>query len=526
MRVRYVAGVHQVRACQKHRGMMMARRKTKDFLAYRPHFGVGDLDRLVAEADEDLAQYYIGEERFVARAENRNDPASVFIGPKGVGKSAVLQMVRLRQRATGDEERVIEIAPDDLAFNALVNIDARTPLLSSPRENIWLFTSLWDYVLSVAVLEREPTGAGGIVGMLQRMFENRFHQQQKELLSLTLRDDGSRSTMTDKMLALVEAIELQGSYGGATGTAKVELADERPSGKAEDLKLLQLINNVAKQLPHNIQHEYYILIDDLDLHWTGTELQNAFLGAMFLSIRRLSRSRQIKFVVSMRKNIYRQVDLEERDKFANMVCEVSWGKADIKRMVQRRLAYVLAVWESEVWGPLFPDSAFDQMWSSTDGMPRELIRVATECVKVAQGHGHRSIEQTDMEEATKTFSEGRLDDLASLYVHQYPGLGVVTQQFRGGPKQFDSEHLREVGFHVADIASRTPGAKPYSWAEVGVDDPLQLARILLGTGFLQLKSGRTASPHTATEDEIESIGPQNWYAVHPMYQSGLELVGS
>lgn len=258
-------------------------KKSNKTIGFRQDFGPGDLERVVAENDDLLAQYYVDEDRYVGRALNRDDNASVFIGPKGVGKSAILQMVRLGQRATGDHDRVIEITPDDLAFNALVNINARTPLLKSARENQWLFKSLWDYVLCVEILRRESTPTTGIEALIRKLFGSSHQREQDRLQSITLTDDGQPSSMTDKMLDLVKAIELQGSYGEVSVKGRIEM-DQESGSQSHDLKLLQLINNVARQIDKTISHEYFILIDDLDLNWQGTDLQNSFLGAMFQSI--------------------------------------------------------------------------------------------------------------------------------------------------------------------------------------------------------------------------------------------------
>jgi hypothetical protein len=136
--------------------------KQRNYLKFKQGFGISDLKLTVAETEANLPSYYIGKDQYVDRAINREDLTSVFIGPKGTGKSAVLQMVRCHASASGNENRVIDLSPDDLAFRALSNIDARTPFLETPSQNRWLFTSLWDYVLSIEILTRELSDQGAI----------------------------------------------------------------------------------------------------------------------------------------------------------------------------------------------------------------------------------------------------------------------------------------------------------------------------------------------------------------------------
>lgn len=279
----------------------------KKYLRFRPDFGIHDLETTVAEEDQNLPQYYVGRRFFLDRALNREDASSVFVGPKGVGKSAILQMVRHEARADGNEARLIEIAPDDLAFSALANIDARTPLLESANENQWLFTSLWNFVICAEILYRETEDRLALGRLLTKWFGTRHKKQQEKLLKITVDDEGRHLSMTDKMLALIEAIEIEGGYDKTSAKGKVTLRD--PENKSKDLELLQLVSNVAKNLPGNITHEYFVLIDDLDLNWRGTPLENAFIAAMFLAVRKLSRERVIKFVISLRHSIYRQINL-------------------------------------------------------------------------------------------------------------------------------------------------------------------------------------------------------------------------
>jgi hypothetical protein len=498
-------------------------KKSKNYLAFRQGFGIGDLEKAVAERDDMLSQYYVGHERYLARAINRDDSASVFIGPKGVGKSAVLQMVRLTETACGNGERIIEVRPDDLAFNALVNIKSRTPLLETPRQNGFLFKSLWDFVLCVAVLEKEHHDRRAIEQVLSSWFGGRHAKEQSRLLDAAMDEAGGKKSMTDKMLSLVKEIEVQGSFGGVSGGVRVATAEPKATDSGTgDLSLLQLINSVARELPNRLSHDYYILIDDLDLHWQGTPLQNAFLGSLFLSIRKFSYAKKIKFVVSLRKKIYRQVDFEERDKFSDLVCEVSWSAAFVREMLQKRFSHSLCVSEAEVWSQLFAGTDFETLYANTDGMPREVIRLAVSCVKMGIQNGHTYVTPDDVLKGMRSFSESRLDDLSSDQIYQLPSLRLITKQFAGGKREFNLEHVREVAFQVATKIDAAT-CPELEWAIAGVDTPLQFAKSLVRAGFLMVKAGRNAQAAVPDVEEIELIEPNNWYAVHPMYAAGLGL---
>ena len=495
----------------------------QNYLGFRTGHSMSDLERIVAEYEDNLVSYYVGREYFLDRALSRDDLKSIFYGPKGVGKSAILQMVKLEERSRGNEQRVISITPDDLAFNALSNLETTSPLLSDVKKRDFVFKSLWNYVLCTEILSREFQGYNAVEGLFTKILGSKNKAEQKKLIDITLGDDGTPASLTAKMLSLVEAVQISGGTpDGSSITGRLEVGE---SNVEQNMELLQLINQVTKKLSDNLTHEYYVLIDDLDLDWDGSLLQSEFIGAMFHSIRKLSKdTRSVKFVVSLRKEIYREIDLSHRDKFRDFVEEVRWSKQLIMAIIEERVAFVLSCSPEQVWGKLFPDGAFEFLYDLTGGMPREMIRVSVSCIKAALGDiGRTSVQASDINEGVKAFSEQRLDDLGSDFRFQYPRLSLVCKLFRGMKKEFDSEAIETVSYKLIEKLGDDPAE--LEWATSGVESPLLLARTLLRTGFLLFKAGRSDYARIPEEDDITLLERSNWFAIHPMYQAGLGLDG-
>jgi len=87
---------------------------------------------------------------------NVEDAASFFVAPKGVGKSAILEMVRQDLSKPTDPQlpsrgRFISLSPTQLAFSAFSNINITSPLLKDPNKKQWLYKSLWDYIFSTEI---------------------------------------------------------------------------------------------------------------------------------------------------------------------------------------------------------------------------------------------------------------------------------------------------------------------------------------------------------------------------------------
>ena len=479
-----------------------------------------DLGRLVAEEDCNLAQYYIGRELYLDRALNMHDPGVFYMGPKGIGKSAVLQMIRLEKQH--DKNRIIDLQPDDLAFSALANLKVESPLLAKLNTGQWLFKSLWDYVLLMELWERENMGEQERWALFKRLFKGDDEKRINKLFQITISDQGRTLTLTDRILQLVKEVELSAQVQDmqVTGKAKIEAV-----GNGQ-FSLLSEINHAVKTLPSMLRNEYYVLIDDLDLYWDNEPSQNAFIAALFLSLRRLSRF-PVKFVVSIRQDIYRCLPLVDKDKSRDKITLMKWDAASIKQMVERRIVTALGCRISDVWGNLFPDNAFDVLAKHSMGRPRELIELAAMCVDNAAANGHKRVLADDIGEALRQYSVYRLGDLDSEYRFIYPGLGDVLNQFFGKEKEFPFEGIDEMTTKLAcDAIDHGNMGTPWQWAGAFDERAEDFARLLLDIGFLQVKANRTAPPQEYKPDTMGQIKSSMWFAVHPMYAPGLRLLGT
>ncbi|MCC7349173.1 MAG: hypothetical protein IT446_01265 [Phycisphaerales bacterium] len=481
------------------------------------------LGDIVAENDSELVQNYVNRQKYVDRALDLNDPAVFFVAPKGVGKSAILQMVRLLR--SKDQHRIINISPDNLAFSALANVNASTPLLSEPQRQQHLFRTLWDYVLIIEILSHEHASSGGMVDWIASLFADKDSKDARRLLKITLDDQGNGHTFTERILQLVKEVELSGDAVGGGVAGKVVLHNANTAG-TQQLQLLSLVNAVARKLPGRVSHRYQVLIDDLDQDWNGTPLQNAFIAALFQSLRKLN-SPAIRFAVSMRQAIYRDLELPDRDKLRPAVIPVTWDRSDVKQMIQKRIVSALNCRESDVWTSVFDPAAFDRIWLHTSGTPRELIRIAEMSLDNAFSSHHKRVLDDDVSKAIRTFSQERIEDLESDWSFKYRGMGYLVKFLNGWPKEFPEKKFEDLAVAVASaIEEKKPGSERYSWANGFLEDYHELINVFFRCGVLQLKLSRTDEPRPYNPDGSEELPPDFWLAIHPMYAPALGLVGA
>ena len=492
--------------------------------AKRNFLGGPDLGRLVAEQDQDLVGYYVEPERYVNRAIDPTDPAVFFVGPKGVGKSAILQMVRLSRPS--ETPRIVNITPDDLAFSALANIEATTPILKDYGKNQWLFKSLWDYILSLEILRREYRTENNIEQFLKSFFRDFNETEARRLMGLSLSDTGTPQSLSSRILMLIHEVELSAEVGEAKVAGKASI-DAKDVVRGGHLNFLGMINSVAKHVHENLKHPYYITIDDLDINWSDTPIQNAFIAALFLSLKNFSKPPNLKCVVSMRDQIYRSLPLQDRDKFHDWVCHVEWDALSVKQMISQRVHVRLNVPVTDVWGSVFPPAAFDRMWRYTYGRPRELIRLSNLSLLEGRRAGHQKVEEEDIARAINQFSDERIGDLASEYSFKFPALEIVLRKFVGWPKEFSYDKFVKdfVEFRALEVDCGDGQATRYTWAGGYAYNPGSLARIFLELGFFLIKANRNSQPRPYDFKNPQEITSDNWFAIHPTYWAGLGLVG-
>jgi ABC-type phosphate transport system ATPase subunit len=479
-----------------------------------------DIGRLVAEDDTNLKSYYVGREFYLDRALDMEDPIIFYMGPKGIGKSAVLQMIRLEK--AHDVKRIINLSPDDLAFSAFANFKIESPIVGDIAKGQWLFKCLWDYVLLMELWERENSGVQDRWSKFKKLFRSRDEKRIQRLFNITITDQGKAISLTDRILQLIKEVELsaQSQKVGISGSVKVE-----PAGSGQ-FQLLSEINHAVKTLPSILRNEYYVLIDDLDLYWENEPSQNALIAALFLSLRRLSRN-PVKFVVSIREDIYRCLPLADKDKSRDRLCRMEWDLKNIKEMMERRIVTTLKCSPHDIWGNLFPENHFEVLAKYSTLKPRELIRLVGLCMNRAVINDHKRVHDEDIAQALRQYSIERIGDLVSEYSFVYPKLDIVLQKFFGGKKEFSFKTLDVIATELAvDALEHGNFGMPWQWAG-GFDERAEdFAHLLIDIGFLKVKVNRTAIPQRYNSSVMGPINSIMWFAVHPMYAPGLSLLGT
>lgn len=500
------------------------KKKKPDEIKLRAGRTSADLGKLTAEDDTDLDKYYVRRDRYVDRALNITDQASFFVGPKGAGKSAILQMLRLDLKTQSN--RVINLSPKQLALSAFVNIGLPSSLLIDSHKKQWLYKSLWDYIIATEVGSREYTDDASYWNFIKDRLRGRDEVKLRKLLRMRFDDKGNLESLSQRFLKLIKEIELSGKINIEPVHLEGKIkGDAESTGTFRQFELLGLVHSASAGLADTISNRYYIVIDDLDVDWHNEPVQNEVIAAMFSSLRKICRPPQLKCVVSIQDRIFSTLPIEHKDKFRDAICLVNWEADTVRDMIAKRIKHVVDIPVGQIWDGLFPEHGFDFIWSRIAGKPREAIRLASLCLETARRNTHRRVTDPDMSQALKQFSTERLEDIGSELAYMFPGFTSFLKCFNGYHKEFPVRKVKDAMDDCIIKYLGTPNA-PYAWIRGYEDNYLDLAKLLLDNQILLFKRSRTDPPEPYDMSEHDISCPQAHVAFHPMYASGLGLIGA
>lgn len=478
-----------------------------------------DLGAPAAERDikKGLAAYFIESEAF-----NRvlHGEKLVVVGNRGVGKSAIFQVLAQRERAVGTY--VIELAPEDYSYELLNR--SMTPESHGSWAKLGAYAVAWKYLIYALVM-KELTSKGA-------------RKKEAATIYRYVRDHHVAGA-TGKLSALVSYVKR---------LEEVKIGSFNASLRTRELEKLYKLDEIAPLLPALCQvlenQKVVVLVDELDRGWDESEDAKAFVAGLFqacISINSLSDN--LRVYMSLRQELYDCIPAlyEDAQKFRDVIEIISWTQPRLLELIAARIRYSLGKAEKETdrrcWSKVFgtrsPEpgvNSFDYIVNRTLHRPREIIQFTTEAIEVAFDRRDRiPVPPSTIASVELTYSEERATDLAAEYRFQYPGLLKLFEAFRGGPCYFDHD---EFALLCLEIATETAFASDeIDWARD--QDPDLVMEVLWQVGFLQAETvkGNSHPPGTTSFLGHHQVSHLNLRAVrrfrvHPMFWAYLGLQDS
>ena len=469
----------------------VTKRKRKTPLPYT------DLGSATAEHDSSLQEYYV-DNPFLTAAEKLDDRTVFFLGGKGTGKSAILEMVQ--KRIVGP--KLIYLGSEDIGLGMLSNAELFGQLGTIDLGII--YRAIWDYLILVSIL-REEFGT-----TKPPWWKFKVPQEERKVFDILekageLRGEGSTlgsvfANILKKLNLSMTAIASDGSSYSAT----LGLGDgiERDIGSLmTELGFMKYINKLRKELPDKCKHSrFYVLIDDLDEGWRNTPPQRECLNGLIRSLVKLQHLDNVKFVVALRKTIFDQLDVDDPDKIRDYLTELTWIRGMLKEIVMKRLMKGLGRKEEDIVTNVLPErvsgqAPFGYMFSRLPQHPRAHIQFIQHALKLASDDGQSFLRADDFVKAYHYMSTCYADDIAFEYKTIYGGLRKVIDQMVGCPKIMSQNQVRELVFTIFEWSIDQEKDPALMWIrELGADPSEENCDIfckhLIDTGLLGFKRSR------------------------------------
>jgi hypothetical protein len=230
----------------------------------------------------------------------------IVIGARGIGKSAIFQVLAKRERDEGSY--VIELSPEDYSYELL------SKTLASEDRGSWAklgaYAAGWKYLIYVLVMKeiskkrlhlKKGGGAADIYKYVRDHHSNQQPSKMSALISYLKRLEGVK---IGKYEASVRARELERLY------------------KLEEIQhLLPALKEVAAS------RRIIVLVDELDRGWDSSEDARAFVAGLFQAcISANSLHGNLRIYMSLRQELYDDVPAlyDDAQKYRDMIETIRW----------------------------------------------------------------------------------------------------------------------------------------------------------------------------------------------------------
>ncbi len=433
----------------------------------------------------------------------------LVIGRKGSGKSAVYLSLK-----DAGEGKIIGLTLQDYPWE----IHKRIKDSGAPQEHIYV--NSWKYTLWV-LLAKEVIGYSRPSKF--RLWDpvwwrNLLNGNRRYLKNFLKRAYGSIApSFTEVLVDRARNIRLFQIQG-----VKVE-SDVGPP----EIRLSQLINfanrelesRILSLLPSKDAEPIYLLFDQLDLGWDGSEESKLLLIGLILAARdvmraAIERNKNLRVILFLRSDIYEQLRFEDKNKLSDSIVRLVWDENRLRDLISRRIQ---ASARGD-WNDVFTDERLRSSQSPlryivkrTMLRPRDMIRFCSFALECAKSHGIERIDNACIYEAERPYSDYMrneiIDESKSL---QSARIDVLFETL----KELGKEIVKKEEFLVV-------------CRQRGIDGALALQELIalsvLGVYRRGGSRGGSRVMYRYETPSWENLRPSDELRVHPSLKYALEL---
>jgi GTPase SAR1 family protein len=311
-----------------------------------------------------------------------------------------------------------------------------------------------------------------------------------------------------------------------------------PEDRIADLPSLLQLNRITEEvttLAQSLKQTIIVLIDRLDEGYEPDTVGVGIVDGIIYGTDevRNALSDTLQAIVFLRDNIFRAVQLEDRDFSRNLegqVLRLHWDPEELFYMVCKRIRVAFStekesdvkVWNSITAAELHGREGFKRCLRLTLYRPRDLIALLNAAIEQARRQQRTVLVEADFHESSKQISVTRFDDLSKEYAQVFPGIARLTTAFANGAAKFPVSHAVTVIRSVLDDPLVTADVLQHLSILGSAEE---IAKALYGVGFFGIFDQQNSTwvfSHDGRRPD-KSINQDDFLMVHPCYWNALNL---
>lgn len=400
------------------------------------------------DSEESLIRFYLGDEQaenevdklgnfFVETSpyhQGLNDKVRLFIGRKGVGKTANLFKIK-SEFEKNTINFITMIKPQSFRLGKYIEfIDRFFPDINSQSQ---IIEKIWEFIIYGHILLE-------LYEFLKRKPESYdYSQDQLKLIDYSENQDILTYDLGEKIDFIYVETEKLTQAGGESG----EIIGYLHKNYLQEWKSM-----VSKNLPDF--NRIVILIDNLDKAWnleTNTKIQCniifGLLGYHKILIKELNREKwDVRFHVFLREDIYREVlrYAREPDKLLLISTKMIWNdRMLLLRVIEERLIYCdKNLSKDDIWSKLFCPSVRGlstkiYLYENINRRPRDLLFFVKPAINVGINHKHKIIEEEDILSAQQEYFDFLISNTETEYKLFFKDIRELLYSFDSVKECFD-----------------------------------------------------------------------------------------
>lgn len=399
----------------------------------------------------------------------------ILLGRTGSGKSAILEYLKNQY----DEKMIREINIDELNLKYLRDNNSLYKIRNSNNGNYEAFYKLlWKhiFILEICQFIQNNYSDNWIQSIFERRDKTRARELTKEYFNkykdsilkpteLNIESKVEECIIQDEnqdSIQIKANIKPEVSVNSGVKNANSKKITQNYKNEnsnnivsSEQISSLNSVIDVLKNSFFDSNKKYFIVIDNIDTHWTNHDIRyNEILKYFLKSIKEINRTFRrlnIKIILSIRENIFNSIlqinrENDQIEKWKDHYLVIEWSNENLIGLVNKRLSNFKHYYKnsSPTYSDLLPEeSSFYLVLEKTFKRPRDIIQFYNYIFESFKVEEISKISEDRMQSYLRQFENHIIESVNDEWRSNFPYLEGSLRLLKGLKSNFYFNELNE-----------------------------------------------------------------------------------